>query len=346
MRARMIVGVLVVAVGCGDGHGGSGVTAARLWAGAAVGDPNAPTGRVLVSADGGRTWRNVVDAPAPIEGLAFTANGQGAAVGNGFALTTRDGGAHWHTSRAEANEALVDVALADDGSGVAVGSTPGPAEFVKSPLVLTTTDAGAHWTVDALPPAFTEGELVGACVTAAGTAVVVSDFEPNVFRRDATGWQDVTERVHVEATFAVECRGGDVWVGGSGLAHSSDDGVTWAAATAALPSQMLIGGLTFADSQHGWLSGAFPVQITPSTQIFAFRVLQLTNDGGATWTEVDGRPGGWADIATTGDGSEVLAGGNHVLKSSESLAVIADADGARELTLPGDVLSLRAVAIH
>src|SRR5690349_19778389 len=168
MRAWLVLGMLLTAAGCGDDGGGRGTSAPRLWVAAAVGDSAAPTGRLLVSRDAGATWRTAFDARAPIEGIAFTGDGRGAAVGRGLAFATRDGGTHWQTSRADPNEALADVALTDDGSGVAVGAMPGPVEFARGPLVLATTDAGAHWTVDELPPTFAEtGGLLAACVTAA-----------------------------------------------------------------------------------------------------------------------------------------------------------------------------------
>jgi photosystem II stability/assembly factor-like uncharacterized protein len=102
----------------------------------AAGD-EAQAGQLLVSADDGARW-STTSFDRDLEGVSFTASGNGMVVGfGGTVRTTVDNGLDWRdVATTIARQALFSVRFADAERGVAVG---------EGGAVITTDDGGRHW---------------------------------------------------------------------------------------------------------------------------------------------------------------------------------------------------------
>ena len=352
MRIPLILVALTLAFGCGGGDDGdsSGPSAAeRLWVVATKGFASPAT--LLFSDDDGRRWRTAFASAHELRGLAFTGDGHGAAVGSGIALFTRDGGAHWSTSREVANERLAAVAFREDGRGIAIGGAVRSEEFDRVPLVLATEDGGAHWDVDALPDGVGDvmGVLAGTCFTKSGVAIVIASFPTLILRRDAAGWIDVTPP-SPGILSGIACIGETVWVSGTTLMRSHDSGFTWRDRTGELGEPGFFADrVAFADDLHGWILGTLPVRTTPNTTLNAALRVFGTSDGGVTWQGLpigDLPIGHWDGVgATTAGGPHALAGATSFSSESGPIALALDDAEGRRLALPAGFDGVVAVTI-
>lgn len=105
-------------------------------------------GVVLITADGGATWKKADEVPRStvankLTRVRLAPNGQAVAVGEmGALLYSKDFGAHWTRLREEEDVAWNDVAILPGGQVVVVG------EFGR---VLHSADNGVTWTTQPVP---------------------------------------------------------------------------------------------------------------------------------------------------------------------------------------------------
>jgi photosystem II stability/assembly factor-like uncharacterized protein len=235
-----------------------------VWA---VGGGGDVAGSVVLTADGGRSWRNVT----PLDGAAKAFRGVEAtdrdhavvlAAGPSAQIyRTTDAGATWHVVFEDASPSAYYSCMAffDRRRGLAV-SDP-----VDGRIRLAgTEDGGRSWRIlrnVKMPPAIDNEELIssGTCLQAAGTDAWFGTSTP----------AGVNNRVFT----------------------TRDGGRSWSVATTPLPGGDTTGilSLSFRDPRHGVAIGIDPQQ--PSGAAAA-----ISSDGGRTWT-----PGG----ATSGFRSSV-----------------------------------------
>ncbi|MFI9202116.1 WD40/YVTN/BNR-like repeat-containing protein [Streptomyces sp. NPDC053048] len=244
---------------------GDSGTDARFRGLAAVGRTTAwlagTKGTVLLTRDGGRTWRDV--SPPGAAGLEFrdveafdARHAVVLAIGEGEAsriLRTDDGGTTWtETFRNTDPKAFYDcVTFFDRRHGIALGD-PVDGRF----RVLATGDGGRSWRV--LPAAGMPAALPGEAAFAASGQCLVSAGPRDAWI--ATGGA-TTSRV----------------------LHSADRGRTWTATGTPVPAGDPARGvfaLAFRDRAHGLAVGGNYRAGAPSPHAAA-----VTGDSGAHWTE-------------------------------------------------------------
>jgi photosystem II stability/assembly factor-like uncharacterized protein len=220
-------------------------------------------GTVLLTADGGRTWRlrpvpgaealDFRDVDAFDERVAYVLS-----IGPGEAsriFKTRDGGATWDEQfRNRDPKAFLDaMALWDERHGVAVSDSV-EGRFV----ILLTQDAGHHWTpvpAQRLPEALPkEGAFA-----ASGTNVAV-------FGQDLAWFATTAGRV----------------------LRTLDRGLTWSVATTPLPAGPSAGifSIAFRDARHGVVVGGDYKKEGEAVDNAAF-----SEDGGVSWKSAVGLTG-------------------------------------------------------
>ncbi|MCQ8769427.1 WD40/YVTN/BNR-like repeat-containing protein [Streptomyces telluris] len=226
-------------------------------------------GTVLLTRDGGRSWRNV--SPPGAGALEFrdveAFDGRRAvvlAIGEGEAsrvFRTDDGGSTWtETFRNTDPKAFYDcLTFFDPRHGIALGD-PVDGRF----RILATGDGGRSWRV--LPGRGMPAALPGEAAFAASGQCVVSSG-----RHDA-------------------------WIATGGAAssrvlHSADRGRTWTVAGTPVPagdSARGVFGLAFRDRTHGLAVGGDYRTGQPSE-----RAAAVSGDGGTTWTAASRPPGSY-----------------------------------------------------
>jgi len=111
----------------------------------------AGAGRVLATADGGRTWTTQYTGTAKLDQVDFTDAEHGWAVGTNALLRATDGGATW-TALTEPCETIESVHFVTQDLGYAVAGgaqvwlSGGVPAAVDGGQLLRTTDGGSHWT--------------------------------------------------------------------------------------------------------------------------------------------------------------------------------------------------------
>jgi photosystem II stability/assembly factor-like uncharacterized protein len=333
MRWAMIAVLLpFLASACGD-NAGDGTTAARIWIVADSLDAASFMSALLYSDDRGAHWNTAFTTTDELRAIAFSSPTVGIAVGRGVIVRTTTGGSKWSIVREVSGE-NVNSAVFSGTHGFAVGSVTSTGSSDR--LVLETTDGGEHWEIATIPDrspadvtAFPSPEMQAVCFSADDTALAVGlafgalsgqpfppPVRPQALRRDTTGWIDISDEFLPEGELnAVSCLDdGEIWAAGAGLFRSSDAGRTWSDESASLSS---IGspanGIVFADHLHGWVVGATPIALTPTTSLpRAF--LAHTTDGGQSWVPATLGPdlqisSGLNAVALAPDASIVFAGG-------------------------------------
>jgi photosystem II stability/assembly factor-like uncharacterized protein len=241
-------------------RGVSAVNSKVVWASGA-------TGTVLLTVDGGASWRHLVvpdsagldfrDVHGFDERTAYIL-----AIGPGEKsriYKTGDGGSHWTLQHVnpDATGFLDAFAFWDQTSGIVFGDT------VKSEFeILTTRDGGEHWGRQHAPPALpTEGAFA-----ASGTSIVTFGKNECWF---GTGGEDAA-RVY----------------------HSADRGRSWTVATTPIRKDAASAGifsLDFLDALYGIAVGGEYKKPDERAHVVA-----ITSDGGITWHEPRGEaPGGY-----------------------------------------------------
>ncbi|HTX00692.1 MAG TPA: hypothetical protein VMD59_18070, partial [Acidimicrobiales bacterium] len=107
----------------------------------AAGGASWPGDGVLVTADGGRHWSQVLHVPTGVWGLdELPSSGSAFAVGVTEPFATGDGGRRWQLRGEPADQPLVEVSFSSTISGIGL-TTDGQ--------LVTTSDGGWRWTADA-----------------------------------------------------------------------------------------------------------------------------------------------------------------------------------------------------
>lgn len=192
----------------------------------AVGD----YGTILLSDDGGRTFRQAAAVPvsSTLTAVSFADDRNGWAVGHwGVILNTQDGGEHWSIQRTDTHEdrPLFSVHFFNSKEGAAVGLWS---------LLLVTRDGGLTWESKTLPTPPDGGKadrnLFKAFASGHGTLFVAAE-RGMVLRSDDRGrtWQYLNTGYNGSFWSGVAAKDGSLLVGGlrGNLYRSTDDGHSW-----------------------------------------------------------------------------------------------------------------------
>jgi photosystem II stability/assembly factor-like uncharacterized protein len=258
-----------------------------VWA---VGGDVADAGSVVLTVDGGRSWRNVTPpggAAKAFRSVEATDRDHAVVLAGGSPgqiYRTADAGTTWHVVFEDASPgAYYDcMGFFDRRRGLAV-SDP-----VDGRVRLAgTEDGGRSWRVlrdVKMPPAIDSEQLIstGTCLQAAGTDAWFGTSTP----------AGVNNRVFT----------------------TRDGGHSWSVATTPLPGGVDSGGissLSFRDPRHGIALGGDPRQ--PSNPLST--AAAITSDGGRTWTlagatsgfrvSVSWLPGRSRTLIAVGRGSDI-----------------------------------------
>ena len=221
-----------------------------------------PMGASALRASSGSGWHaqnaSAAGSDASLNSVYFADAAHGWAVGNsqgvsGYApviLATTDGGATWgaqDSGSAGINASLNSVRFVDSTHGWAVGDSYDASAYGTS-VILATTDGGATWS--AQDP---------------GSAGIGGSLKSVFFIDAAHGWA-VGDSFDASGYYA-----------GPVMLATTDGGATWTArdVSSVGGSQLSLGAVTFADTNHGWAVG--------STGGDKVSILS-TSDGGATWS--------------------------------------------------------------
>jgi photosystem II stability/assembly factor-like uncharacterized protein len=258
--------------------------------GVAAGAP----GRVLDSADGGKTWSQDKGYPSPLAVLgAVTLDGRTIAVGQMGTVVTREKGA-WVLAKSGTTERLMNVGLNHKGLAVAVGAFG---------TVVRSGDAGKTWQVVSpdWKPYLTEDQLVQgiqphlSAVSVSDTGVITVAGEFGLILRsrdDGATWKAVSSSKErgTEAIFAMDLRDDGIGyaVGQDGLIlRSRDGGATWSRLAGASKANLL--GVR---------------SVGDKVVISAMHDLLTSSDGGKSWRRVrspDVQTGWYSGIGIAGD---------------------------------------------
>ena len=242
-------------------------------------------GAIVVTADGGESWRAQRSGTGnDLNGVTFLDASRGWAVGDGGAiLITADGGQTWSAQASGTSIDLRSVSFADALRGWAVGFSstwnPDTQQYDTSGMILATADGGATWSeqTGAHGWGYTSVCFVDAShgwvLDVSGQIHATSDSGATwetQYREDAISLSGIafTDAQHGCAV------GADYRAGLQVIIVTSDGGATWRQAYSAKPAPNVgsarLNGIAFGDREHGWAVG-------DATTVLA------TVDGGETW---------------------------------------------------------------
>jgi len=216
---------------------------------------------VLVTADGGRSWRLVDPSPRRLFLLdvAFVTAERGVAVGKAGAIfVTRDGGKTWTSRPFGAYQGavtdLVSVAFDDGEFGLAVSSNG---------TVLATSDGGDRWAqVYAVKDSLVEVAFAGA-----GRFVAIGEDDVWISSDGGSSWSSQPQTDEPVTWVAFEPATGRGISGG--LRVTADGGANWASSDTAPSGDYAAGA--FLDARHAVIVGLYGQ-------------IAVTRDGGSTWS--------------------------------------------------------------
>jgi photosystem II stability/assembly factor-like uncharacterized protein len=242
--------------------------------------------RYIRSVDGGASWTASTSPISTNEsgGIAFADSNVGVIVagrsGNlGRILRTTDAGVTWN--QVLSTGPLRRVAFGSSTVGVAVGDS----QSGTPARILRTTDGGINWTDSTISPGVGVISFTGVAFADASTVVVVGGGQ---LRRSTDGGQSfgaVTTPPPAVSTGAYRVAFGSSTVGvvvgfGSQVFWTADGGQTWAPGSgAALSTVTGFRDVTF-------LNGSTAIAVGEG--VGARGVILRSDDGGKTWTAVDG----------------------------------------------------------
>ena len=215
-------------------------------------------GSIQRTNDGGLTWTRSdypTNSTQPVS-LRFNSATGGWLLLNGALEHSTDAGATWSTPLApSAMSGLLGMSWGDATHGWAWNNS----------TLYATADGGVTWAPLQLP---TGVSVSSAAMTGASTGVIQFGFgSGQISTTNDGGVTWTTRRATLNGPFA-HTVGHTVWALGGALSRSDDDGTTWTPVTP--PTSEPIVGVTFPDSQHGWLVGQYGTVL-------------YTDDGGTSW---------------------------------------------------------------
>lgn len=278
--AAVVVGLSLLAAGCGGSDGAGGPVG---WA---VGKPDAGYGVILHTTDGGRTWVRQ-GSPAEIPNVEIsdvsavdnrTAWAVGGAEGLGVILYTSDGGRTW------TRQTIPTDAAGEELSGIKAVSPSEAWACAAGGVILHTTDAGRTWVMQntpAIPPSnFQRLDAVGSGAVwvvgdKGGTDYPVVEYSTD---RGAQWTRQGGPGIFSEHLIDVSALSPlSAWaVGGSPLGPPGQvvcrtlDGSTWTQVISLDP---------------GDANGVCAVNPSTVWVVTDFDGIHKTTDGGATWTK-------------------------------------------------------------
>jgi photosystem II stability/assembly factor-like uncharacterized protein len=213
------------------------------------------------TADGGRTWKAL---SVPARGAVYFMNATTGwifgswAPGGGF-YVTHDGGTSWVASSVPPPSGYA--------ADVVIYGPPGPDLLVAgSPVVEAAFSDPTSGTVVAI--GFYASRDLGNSWSLSGVYKVPGP-NGNAFSSaivsDATWWLSPPEWPH------------------SSLVTTADSGATWSTRTSPAPEGASLGGLTFADHDHGWALVNFSGCLMYKSDCFSATRLYGTQDGAVSW---------------------------------------------------------------
>lgn len=258
-------------------------------------------GSILVSDDGGATWRAVA-APggeAALLGTAISA-GRCLAVGQGGSVLVADDCRNWQVAASGTEARLMAVALNRGRLAYAVGAFG---------TVLRSTDGGHRWTAVAidwstLSPSGAEPHLYGVHVADDGTVTLVGEFGLILRSGDGVAWQ-VAHRGE-QSLFGLVVAGDKAYAVGQGgvVLASRDQGASWRPLTTG--STAILTGV--------WSDGQARVVAAGLNTVLE------SIDGGVAWRRVDA--GAYAQAAHAAVAAGAAADGSPRVQIVGSAAMV------------------------
>jgi photosystem II stability/assembly factor-like uncharacterized protein len=256
---------------------------------------------VVLSDDGGRSWRQASSVPtrALLTGVCFADARLGWAVGHdAVVLHSRDGGEHWKRQHAapEREAPLLSV-WCDDASRVLATGAFG--------LALETRDGGRSWTRTVVAAEGQDPHLNTVFATADGTHFIAAEFG-RVFRRQpgSTAWVELEVPYPGSFWGGLALRSGAILIFGlrGHVFRSEDKGEHWTE-IASGTDQSLSGGTELRD-ERVVLAGLGGVVL-------------LSDDGGRSFTRTIRPERRGAAAVLGGDGASILIFGEKGVETLE-----------------------------
>jgi photosystem II stability/assembly factor-like uncharacterized protein len=237
---------------------------------------------VIKTVDGGVTWnRQDVGVDNYIKAIDFVDANHGWAVGDGgVVLRTTDGGETWLPAYPPGDVAgLTSVSFVDQSVGYAVS---------VGEMALKTTDGGVTW-----KPLLKTNNYSPEAVHFVSRTVgwIVGDYGQIMKTTDGgDSWTSQGDLLPDDGSYtSVYFLNASVgWVTSDhAILRTVNGGVTWQR-TEVAPMTSSVSGVRFVDAGHGWATAVRQViDPVPSVGIPMVGVVLRTDDGGATWAEVD-----------------------------------------------------------
>lgn len=264
-------------------------------------------GRVLRSADAGRTWQAETAFPSQLAVLGVALrDGRTLAVGQMGTIHRHEGQGAWAAADSGTKERLMSVSLNGAGLAIAVGAFG---------TLLKSTDAGRTWRTLALDwtPYLGEDQvaqgiqphLFAVQVSEQGTIAIAGEYSLILRSSDGGATWTAVHRGGGDAAgiFALDLRADGIGyaVGQDGLVlRSSDGGLRWAPLATMTKANLL--GVSSAGDR---------------VVISAMHDMLASGDGGASWRRVqspDVQSGWYSGIGVTGDAFVAVGHAGRVIK--------------------------------
>jgi len=202
---------------------------------------------VIASRDGGQTWGpsggNGLPANLTLQRLAVDAANPNHLLIAGQGLwASSDGGSGWSQV---SNAAVTDLAWSGSSVLAAAGSA-----------LLISRDDGASF---AAVPGMPGTGWAAVCAVGAGFEALATGVAPSITPFDAAGNAGMPLAVPAAATagaasFALACSGNAIWLGGTGLWRTADQGANWSSVSSPISSIGAIRQIALSADGSAWLA--------------------------------------------------------------------------------------------
>ena len=299
----------------GGGFGGGGLyysvassaDGTRLMAAAVSGN-----GTCYTSSDSGVTW-TAQAAMADAYAVASSADGTKLVVATDSGIyTSSDSGVTWIPASLPVQAGWTSVASSADGAKLVAGVSWGG--------IYTSSDFGATWTAQNPVPTvllLVASSADGTKLVAAGTGIYTSSDSGVTWTLTSAPsdsfWQSIASSADGTKLVAV---------GGDGMYASSDSGVTWTLMLAS-PTRPLGHQLwrSIACSADGTKLVAVSGNCLDTLSGQCFGSIYTSLNSGVTWNLTSAPYGFWGAVASSSDGTKLIAGGGGAIFTSQPSAV-------------------------